>query len=80
MQAGYPSVPSVNTAQLLPCWALEGAGEAAVAAGQRVFYCACYALIWKIQVLCEMTPLVTLDTYRTQYVKYRQHRCCFLRS
>lgn len=33
MQAVCPSVPNVNTAQLLPCWAVEGAGEAAMAAG-----------------------------------------------
>lgn len=38
MQAVHPSVPNVNTAQLLPCWAVEGAGEAAVAAGQWVLY------------------------------------------
>lgn len=74
MQAGCPSVPSENSAQLLPCWALQGA---AVAAGQGVLYCVCSEMIGKIQVLCEITPLVILQTYRTQYVKYRQLWCCF---
>lgn len=54
MQAGCPSVPSENSAQLLPCWALQGA---AVAAGQGVLYCVCSELIWKIQVLVKLHPL-----------------------
>lgn len=77
MQAVYPSVPSVNTAQVLPCWAVEGAGEAAVAAGQWVLLFVFSELIWKIQALCEITSFVILEMYRAQYVKYRHHWCCF---